>query len=54
MLVEETDDWWINTRKVLDVAAEVATWIMFQREFLRKKFPEDVCGKKEIEFLELK
>ncbi|XP_050889210.1 uncharacterized protein LOC127094413 [Lathyrus oleraceus] len=53
MLVEETDDWWINTRKVLDVAAEVATWIMFQREFLRKKFPEDVCGKKEIEFLEL-
>ncbi|XP_050902345.1 uncharacterized protein LOC127112651 [Lathyrus oleraceus] len=24
------------------------------REFLRKYFPEDVCGKKEIEFLELK
>lgn len=25
MLTEEADDWWINTRQVLDVAAEVVT-----------------------------
>ncbi|XP_050890623.1 uncharacterized protein LOC127096040 [Lathyrus oleraceus] len=54
MLVEEVDDWWINTRHVLDVAAEVVTWVVFRGEFLRKYFPEDVRGKKEIEFLELK
>ncbi|XP_058757164.1 uncharacterized protein LOC131630400 [Vicia villosa] len=30
------------------------TWVVFRREFLRKYFPEDVCGKKEIEFLELR
>ena len=27
---------------------------MFRREFLNRYFPEDVHGKKEIEFLELK
>ncbi|XP_050920273.1 uncharacterized protein LOC127137909 [Lathyrus oleraceus] len=54
MLAEETDDWWINTRQVLDVAAEVVTWVVFNREFMRNYFPEDVYGKKEIEFLELK
>ncbi|XP_050909944.1 uncharacterized protein LOC127123807 [Lathyrus oleraceus] len=35
----EADDWWVDTRL---------------REFLRKYYPEDVRGKKEIEFLELK
>ncbi|XP_050908969.1 uncharacterized protein LOC127122717 [Lathyrus oleraceus] len=54
MLVEESDEWWINTRQVLDVAAEVITWVVFRREFLRNYFLEDVRGKKEIEFLELK
>ncbi|XP_050890416.1 uncharacterized protein LOC127095826 [Lathyrus oleraceus] len=54
MLDEEADDWWINTRQVLDASAEVVTWSVFSREFLRKYFPEDVHGKKEIEFLELK
>ncbi|XP_050909280.1 uncharacterized protein LOC127123061 [Lathyrus oleraceus] len=54
MLAEEVDDWWINTRQVLDAAAEVVTWVVFHKEFLRKYFPEDVCRKKEIEFLELK
>ncbi|XP_050890763.1 uncharacterized protein LOC127096209 [Lathyrus oleraceus] len=53
MLVEETDDWWINTRQVLDDVVEVITWVVFRGEFLRKYFPEDVRGKKEIEFLEL-
>ncbi|XP_050877867.1 uncharacterized protein LOC127081682 [Lathyrus oleraceus] len=54
MLAKEPDDWWINTCQVLDVATEVVTWVVFSREFLRKYFPEDVCGKKEVEFLELK
>jgi len=30
------------------------TWAIFNREFLDRYFPEDVRGKKEIEFLELK
>lgn len=54
MLAEEADDWWINTRQVLDVVTEVVTLTVFSREFLRKYFLEDVCGKYETEFLELK
>lgn len=54
MLAEELNDWWINTRQVLDIATEVITWVVFHGEFLRKYFPEDVRGKKEIEFLKLK
>ncbi|XP_050891048.1 uncharacterized protein LOC127096532 [Lathyrus oleraceus] len=49
MLVEEVDDWWINTRQVLDVATEVVTWAVFNKDFLRSYFPEDVHGKKEID-----
>lgn len=30
------------------------TWVVFKGEFMEWYFPEDVCGKKEIEFLELK
>ncbi|XP_050877181.1 uncharacterized protein LOC127080941 [Lathyrus oleraceus] len=54
MLTEEADDWWINTPQVSDIIAKVVTWAVFRQEFLRKYFPEDVCGKKEIEFMELK
>ena len=54
MLAEEADDWWVSIRHVLEAACEVVTWAMFSQEFLRKYFPEDVRGKKEIEFLELK
>lgn len=39
---------------MLDVASEVVAWVVFRRKFLRKYFPEDVHGKKEIEFLEQK
>ena len=54
MLTEEAEDWWDNTRQRLaDVGTEI-TWVVFRDEFLRKYFPEDVRGKKEIEFLELK
>ncbi|XP_058752048.1 uncharacterized protein LOC131625168 [Vicia villosa] len=54
MLAKEADDWWLETRQRLEVAGEEITWIVFRREFLRKYYPEDVRGKKEIEFLELK
>ena len=54
MLVKEADDWWVETRHRLTATGEAITWAVFSREFLRKYFPEDVRGKKEIEFLELK
>ncbi|XP_058721729.1 uncharacterized protein LOC131593298 [Vicia villosa] len=54
MLAVEADDWWLETRQRLEVAGEEITWDVFRREFLRKYYPEDVRGKKEIEFLELK
>ena len=54
MLAVEADDWWLEMRARLEVADEEITWVVFCREFLRKYYPEDVRGKKEIEFLELK
>ena len=54
MLAVEADDWWLETFQKLEAACENVTWAVFRREFLRKYFPEDVRGKKEIEFLELK
>ncbi|XP_058726632.1 uncharacterized protein LOC131597995 [Vicia villosa] len=43
-----------TVQKSLEAIGEVITWAMFTREFLRKYFPEDVWGKKEMEFLALK
>src|ERR1043165_171314 len=54
MLASEADDWWLDTLARLEAAGEEVTWAVFRREFLRKYYPEDVRGKKEIEFLELK
>ena len=54
MLAEEADDWWVSTQPILQNEGAVITWAVFRREFLRRYFPEDVRGKKEIEFLELK
>ena len=51
MLEFEADDWWLETCQKLEAAGENVTWAVFCREFLRKYFPKDVCGKKEIEFL---
>src|ERR1044072_4851987 len=53
-LSKEADDWWVDTRQRLDVSGEEVTWEVFSREFLRKYYPEDVRGKKEIEFLSLR
>ena len=39
---------------VLEQDGTAVTWAMFRREFLDRYFPEDVRGKKEIQFLELK
>ncbi|XP_050889534.1 uncharacterized protein LOC127094800 [Lathyrus oleraceus] len=50
----EADDWLVDTRLRLETAGEEITWEGFRREFLRKYYLEDVRGKKEIEFLELK
>lgn len=54
MLAEEADDWWISLLHVLEQDGLVVTWDMFRKEFLGRYFSEDVRGKKEIEFLELK
>ncbi|KEH16748.1 Ty3/Gypsy polyprotein/retrotransposon, putative [Medicago truncatula] len=54
MLAEEADDWWVSVPPVLENGGEVVTCALFRREFLNRCFPEDVRGKKEIEFLELK
>src|ERR1044072_3115956 len=54
MLAEEADDWWVATRTELEEYGVALNWAVFRRVFLRRYFPEDVRGKKEIEFLELK
>ncbi|XP_058780830.1 uncharacterized protein LOC131654920 [Vicia villosa] len=54
MLAVEAEDWWLETRQRLEADGEEVTWVVFRREFLRKYFPEDVRGKKEIEFLDLR
>jgi len=54
MLAEEADDWWVSLLPVLEQDGAVVTWTVFKGKFLDRYFPEDVRGKKEIEFLELK
>src|ERR1044072_6822594 len=54
MLEEEDDDWWVATRTKMEQDGIALTWAVFRRAFLRRYFPEDIRGKKEIEFLELK
>ena len=51
MLAEEADDWWIGLLPILEQDDAEFTWVVFEREFLDKYFPEDVRWKKEIEFL---
>ncbi|XP_058749145.1 uncharacterized protein LOC131622114 [Vicia villosa] len=54
ILAVKAEDWWLETRQRLEANGEEITWVVFTMEFLRKYFPEDVSGKKEIEFLELR
>src|SRR3954463_3668610 len=53
MLSEEADDWWMASRDELESAGVAITWAVFRQEFMRRYFPEDIRGKKEVEFLEL-
>lgn len=36
MLVEETDDWWDNTRQRLEVVCNEITWVIFRGEFVER------------------
>ncbi|XP_057452366.1 uncharacterized protein LOC130744192 [Lotus japonicus] len=54
MLEKEAEDWWDNTVQRFEGDGMEITWDLFKGAFLEKYYPEDVCGKKEIEFLELK
>jgi len=54
MLAEEADDWWVSVQPILENGGVDVTSAVFRREFLNRYFPEDVRGKKKIEFLELK
>ncbi|XP_058745908.1 uncharacterized protein LOC131618762 [Vicia villosa] len=54
MLAVEVDDWWLETRRRLEASGEEISWVVLRKKFLRKYFLEDVRGKKEIEFLDLR
>ena len=54
MLAEEANDWWVSTQPILENVGGVVTWVVFRRDFMNRYFLEDVRGKKEIEFLEMK
>ncbi|XP_050916497.1 uncharacterized protein LOC127131625 [Lathyrus oleraceus] len=54
MLSEEEKYWWDNARPRFEANGTMITWAVFKRELLEKYFPADVCGRKEVEFLELK
>ena len=54
MLAEEADEWWVDIRTEMEQDGVALTWAVFRRAFPRRYFPEDIRGKKEIEFLELK
>lgn len=53
MLSKEVEDWWDNNRQRLEAVGTYITWAVFIAEFLERYLPEDVRGKKEMEFLEL-
>ncbi|XP_058726053.1 uncharacterized protein LOC131597366 [Vicia villosa] len=54
MLEKEAEDWWHSTVQTFEEEGMEVTWALFRDAFLDNYFPEDVRGKKEVEFLELK
>ncbi|XP_050908927.1 uncharacterized protein LOC127122669 [Lathyrus oleraceus] len=42
MLSGEAEDWWDNTRQILEAIGTEITWVVFRKEFLEKYFPEDM------------
>ncbi|XP_004513306.1 uncharacterized protein [Cicer arietinum] len=53
MLTEEAEHWWDNARQLLDNAGTAITWAIFKNMFLIKYFTEDICNRKEMEFVKL-
>ncbi|XP_058767704.1 uncharacterized protein LOC131641421 [Vicia villosa] len=51
---KEAEDWWGNTAQRCEEEGIQITWDLFYDAFLETYFLEDFCGKKEVEFLELK
>src|ERR1044072_3143671 len=54
MLTGEAENWWTQAKQRLAQENQEITWPVFKVAFLAKYFPEDVKGRKEVEFLELK
>ncbi|KAL2334875.1 hypothetical protein Fmac_016088 [Flemingia macrophylla] len=54
MLVGEAENWWDNTKRLLEGQGVMITWDIFRTKFLEKYFPNDVRREKEIEFMQLK
>lgn len=54
LLTGEAETWWTQAKEKLLQANQEINWPVFKGEFLEKYFPDDIKGKKEIEFLELK
>nr|XP_004490766.1 uncharacterized protein LOC101508821 [Cicer arietinum] len=53
MLTEEAEYWWDNACQRLDNAGTAITWVVFRNMFLVKYFPEDICDRKDMEFVKL-
>ncbi|XP_050889108.1 uncharacterized protein LOC127094297 [Lathyrus oleraceus] len=54
MLSEEAGYWWDNARQRFEANGTMITWVVFKGAFLENYFLDDVCGRKEVECLELK
>ncbi|XP_058727635.1 uncharacterized protein LOC131599210 [Vicia villosa] len=54
MLTKEADGWWNNTVRRFEREGIEVTWTLFRDAFLGNFCPEDVRGKKEVRFLQLK
>ncbi|XP_058767294.1 uncharacterized protein LOC131640961 [Vicia villosa] len=54
MLEKEVEDWCGNIVQRFDEEGIEVTWALFRDAFMENYFLEDVRGKKEVEFLELK
>ncbi|XP_058761821.1 uncharacterized protein LOC131635233 [Vicia villosa] len=54
MLTKEADVWWSNTVRRFEIEGIEVTWTLFRDAFFGNYFPEDVRGKKEVGFLQLK
>ncbi|XP_057443841.1 uncharacterized protein LOC130735996 [Lotus japonicus] len=54
LLTEEAENWWTHAKERLLQTNQAIHWAVFKGALMEKYFPEDVKGRKEVEFLELK